>query len=68
MAPSAIEIQGADDTHAATVFEPLSVNGVQARRAKGPPMARGVAPFTNSDFFKGPVSYCPPFGSHVRQC
>ena len=63
--PAAIDVRDADDTHAATVIEPLAINGVPARRATGPPMARGVAPFTHSDMFKGPVSR-PPCIALVR--
>ena len=43
------------DTQLATLIGPLSVNGVLSRRAKGPPMGRGVAPHASSDMFKGPV-------------
>ena len=56
--PAAIEVQASEDTHAPTMIEPLSINGVPARRAKGPPMARGVAPHSTSDMFKGPVCKC----------
>ena len=51
-----MDVQAADDTHAATMIEALSINEVPARRTKGAPMARGVAPHTSSDMFKGPVS------------
>lgn len=55
MAPSILEPPGVEDTHAVTVIGPLSVNGVPSRRAKAPQMAKGVAPHTSSDVFKGPV-------------
>jgi aromatic amino acid aminotransferase I len=52
--PSAIgSIQAVSDTEAAVVVaEPLTINGVAARRAKAGKLIAGVAAYTTSDFFK----------------
>ena len=55
--PTAIEPPGVEDTHAVTILEPLRVNGVPSRRSKSAQMAKGVAPHTSSDVFKGPVGH-----------
>ncbi|KAL8934376.1 MAG: hypothetical protein Q9216_005942 [Gyalolechia sp. 2 TL-2023] len=52
--PSAIDVEAVTDTQAATFIERLSINGVQARRSKNPPVATGLAPYASSDMFKTP--------------
>lgn len=52
--PSAIDVEAVTDTQAATFFERLSINGVEARRRKNPPVATGLAPYASSDMFKSP--------------
>jgi len=54
--PTAIDIEGVTDTQAIVLPDPLTVNGVSARRAKAGKFSYGTAAFTSSDFFKSPVS------------
>jgi len=57
--PSAIEVEGIRDTEGIALPDPLSVNGVPARRAKAGRLIAGTAAYTSSDYFKSHVS-CPP--------
>jgi aromatic amino acid aminotransferase I len=57
--PSAVDLQAVEDTEAFVLTEPLTVNGVPARRAKAGKLVAGTAAFTTSDFFKSSVSYTP---------
>ena len=60
--PSAIDIEGVTDTQAVVVLpDPLTVNGVPARRAKAGNLVAGTAAYTSSDFFKGSVSISSSF-------
>jgi hypothetical protein len=54
--PTAIDIEGVTDTQAIVLPDPLTVNGVSARRAKAGKFSYGTAAFTSSDSFKSPVS------------
>ncbi|KAF4628817.1 hypothetical protein G7Y89_g9336 [Cudoniella acicularis] len=51
--PTAIDIEGVTDTEAIVLPDPLTLNGVSARRAKAGKLVAGTAAFTSSDFFKG---------------
>jgi aromatic amino acid aminotransferase I len=55
--PSAVEVEGVRDTEGIALPDPLTVNGVAARRNKAGKLVAGTAAFTSSDFFKGQVSY-----------
>jgi aromatic amino acid aminotransferase I len=57
--PTAIDIEGVLDTKTIVFPDPLTVNGVSARRAKAGKLIAGTAAFTSSDFFKHQV--CRPF-------
>jgi aromatic amino acid aminotransferase I len=57
--PTAIDIEGVTDTQAIVLPDPLTVNGVSARRAKAGKFSYGTAAFTSSDFFKSLVSISP---------
>ncbi|KAL8711918.1 MAG: hypothetical protein Q9225_007033 [Loekoesia sp. 1 TL-2023] len=52
--PSAIDVEAVTDTQAATFIERLSINGVQARRSKHPPVSTAIAAHASSDMFKSP--------------
>ena len=52
--PGATEPVAATDTQLATFQGPLSINGVMARRSKAPKLPQGVAPYANSEMYKGP--------------
>ncbi|KAL8894740.1 MAG: hypothetical protein Q9192_004083 [Flavoplaca navasiana] len=52
--PSALAVQAATDTQAATFIDRLSLNGVSARRRKAPPVSTGLATYASSDMFKSP--------------
>ncbi|KAL6715752.1 Aromatic/aminoadipate aminotransferase 1 [Lecanora helva] len=52
--PVATDVQGTMDTQAATFSDRLSVNGVPARRSKGPKIGGGIAAHSSSDMFKSP--------------
>ena len=53
-------MQGASDTQIATIqSDRLSVNGVSARRSKGPKFAGGLAAYTISDMYKSSGSGKP---------
>jgi len=54
--PTAIDVEGVLDTESIVLPDPLTVNGVSARRAKAGQFSAGVAAFTTSDHFKSPVS------------
>jgi aromatic amino acid aminotransferase I len=54
--PSAVEVEGVRDTEGIPLPNPLSVNGVFARRAKAGKLIAGTAAFASSDHFKGKVS------------
>ena len=54
--PSAIDIEAVTDTQAIVIPDPLTVNGVSARRAKAGKLIAGVAAYTSSDHFKALVS------------
>lgn len=54
--PSAIDIEAVRDTEAIVLPNPLTVNGVSARRLKSGKLVAGTAAYTSSDFFKAPVS------------
>ena len=58
--PTAIDIEGVTDTQAIMLPDPLTVNGVSARRAKAGQLVAGTAAFTSSDHFKSPVSLSSP--------
>lgn len=60
--PSAIsiDIEGDTDTKAIVIPDPLTVNGVPARRAKSGKLVAGTAAYTSSDFFKSSVSSLTP--------
>ncbi|KAL9123778.1 MAG: hypothetical protein Q9217_006827 [Psora testacea] len=52
---SSLTMQGATDTHIATLqSDRLSVNGVPARRCKAPKLAGGIAAHTSSNMYKSP--------------
>jgi aromatic amino acid aminotransferase I / 2-aminoadipate transaminase len=57
--PTAVGIESVTDTQAIVLPDPLTVNGVSARRAKAGQLVAGTAAFTCSDFFKSPVSLSP---------
>lgn len=65
--PMAIDLQSVGDTQVATLFGPLSVNGVPARRAKAPKMSAGIAANASSDMFKSPVSQYHSLADQPRQ-
>ncbi|KAH8591376.1 aromatic amino acid aminotransferase-like protein [Bisporella sp. PMI_857] len=52
--PSAIgiDVEGVRDTEGIVLPDPLTVNGVSARRAKAGKLIAGTAAYTSSDFFK----------------
>jgi hypothetical protein len=50
--PATIDVEGVSDTQAIVIFDPLTVNGVSAHRAKAPKLVAGVAAWTSSDMFK----------------
>lgn len=52
--PSAIDVEAVTDTQAATFIERLSINGVQARRSKHPPVSTAIAAHASCDMFKSP--------------
>ncbi|KAL8846339.1 MAG: hypothetical protein Q9221_008579 [Calogaya cf. arnoldii] len=52
--PSALDVEAATDTQAATFFDRLSVSGVPARRSKAPAVSTGLATYASSDMFKSP--------------
>ncbi|KAL8869250.1 MAG: hypothetical protein Q9174_004412, partial [Haloplaca sp. 1 TL-2023] len=52
--PSAIDVESATDTQAATFIERLSINGVPARRKKASAMSTALATYASSEMFKGP--------------
>ena len=54
--PAAIDIEGVTDTEAIVIPDPLTVNGVSARRAKAGKLIAGTAAYTSSDFFKHQAS------------
>lgn len=54
--PSAIDIETVRDTEATVLPNPLTINGVAARRLKAGKLVAGTAAYTSSDFFKSPVS------------
>jgi hypothetical protein len=54
--PTAIDVEAVTDTEAFVIPDPLTVNGVSARRAKAGKLIAGVAAATSSDQFKTPVS------------
>lgn len=54
--PSAIDIEGVTDTQAIVLPDPLTINGVSARRTKAGKFAAGTAAFASSDQFKSDVS------------
>lgn len=54
--PTAIDVQAATDTQAATFYDKLSVNGVAARRSNAPAISGGLAAPASSDMFKSPAS------------
>jgi len=56
--PSAIEVEGTRDTEGIALPDPLTVNGIPARRAKAGRLVAGTAAYTSSDYFKSHVS-CP---------
>lgn len=58
--PTAIDVEGVVDTEAIVLPDPLTVNGVSARRAKAGKFVAGVAAFTTSDHFKSPVGIFYP--------
>lgn len=58
--PSAIDIEAVRDTEAIVLPKPLTVNGVSARRLKAGKLVAGTAAYSDSDFFKGPVSFILP--------
>ena len=58
--PTAIDVEGVVDTEAIVLPDPLTVNGVSARRAKAGKFVAGVAAFTTSDHFKNPVGIFYP--------
>ena len=56
--PSAIDIRGLTDTESLIFPDPLTVNEVNERRAKGAKLVAGVAAGTSSDLFKIKVCLC----------
>ncbi|KAI9735656.1 MAG: Aromatic/aminoadipate aminotransferase 1 [Cirrosporium novae-zelandiae] len=58
--PSAIDIVPVTDTESIIIEKPLSVGNVAARRAKAAALNTAVAPFANSDMFKGVSSQGKP--------
>lgn len=61
--PTAIDIEAVTDTQAIVLPDPLTINGVSARRAKAGKLVAGTAAFTSSDFFKSSVSLSYPRSS-----
>ncbi|KAB8303389.1 hypothetical protein EYC80_004818 [Monilinia laxa] len=57
--PTAIGVEGVIDTEPVIIPDPLTVNGVSARRAKAGQFSAGVAAFTTSDHFKSPTTGKP---------
>ena len=57
--PSEINIEAVRDTEAIVLPDPLTVNGVSARRLKAGKLVAGTAAYTSSDHFKSPVSRMP---------
>jgi aromatic amino acid aminotransferase I len=56
MAPhSTIDIEAVRDTEGIVLPDPLTINGVSARRLKAGKLVAGTAAYTSSDFFKSPV-------------
>ena len=80
--PSAIgvEVEGVRDTEGIVLPDPLTVNGISARRAKAGRLIAGTAAYTNSDFFKSSgvgkpkakrwdrKSYCPEYVAETNLC
>ena len=54
--PTAIEIEGVRDTEGIAIPNPLTLNGLSARRAKAGKLVAGTAAYTDSDYFKDSVS------------
>jgi hypothetical protein len=63
--PSAIAVGGIRDTEGIPLPDPLTANGVSARRAKAGKLVAGTAAYTSSDFFKSPVSRATLFPPHL---
>jgi len=64
MAPTAIDIQGVSDTEGIAIPDPVTVNTINARRAKAGKFVAGVAATTTSDYYKSPVRFLPfPLGA-----
>ncbi|TVY43480.1 Aromatic amino acid aminotransferase [Lachnellula occidentalis] len=57
--PTAIDIEGVTDTQAIVLPDPLTINGVSARRTKAGKLVAGTAAFTSSDQFKSETSGKP---------
>ncbi|TVY13197.1 Aromatic amino acid aminotransferase [Lachnellula arida] len=57
--PTAIDIEGVTDTQAIVLPDPLTINGVSARRTKAGKFVAGTAAFTSSDQFKSDTSGKP---------
>ncbi|KAH8676848.1 pyridoxal phosphate-dependent transferase [Tricladium varicosporioides] len=58
--PTAIDAECTTETEAMIIPDPLTVNGVSARRAKAGKLVAGTAAFTSSDLFKGQASSWKP--------
>ena len=53
--PTAIDVEGVQDTQGIIIPNPLTVNGISDQRAKAGKMPTGVAAWSSSDMFKSPV-------------
>lgn len=56
--PTAVDVhvEGVTDTSSVLLPNPLSLEGIAAKRAKADPIPGGIAAYTSSDFFKSAVS------------
>ena len=60
MSPPAATVEAASDTQAIVIPDPLTIEGIDARRAKLPKLKAGVAAPSDVEVFKGK-------GQHVHK-
>lgn len=53
MSPPAATLEAVDDVHAIQIPDPLTIEGIHARRAKLPKLKAGVAAPSDVEAFKG---------------
>lgn len=57
MAPPSATVEAVDDTTSVTMPDPLTLEGVEARRAKFPKLKAGTAAPSDVEIFKGQVHH-----------